>query len=171
MLADHLIFIGFMGAGKTSVAQRVARFAKLNCIDMDTYLEREAGMSVARIFELEGEAGFRQREWEFLRGMLIRDRCVLACGGGVVVREDSRELLKQLGTVVYLMVDVAEALARISEPASRPLLVGETPPAELLAARLSLYEDLADVTIDTNGRTVAQVVSEVQQRLREMDKL
>jgi shikimate kinase len=165
-LADHIIFIGFMGSGKSSVARKLARFERMNSIDMDAYLEREAGMSVRRIFEVEGEEGFRAREFEFLRSMLVRDRSILSCGGGVVVCDASRELLRQLGTVIYLVVDVDEAISRISRPETRPLLSGTIPPAELLASRLRYYEDTADIIVDTRGRSINQVVSAVQCVLR-----
>ena len=170
-LADHIIFIGFMGSGKSSVARRLARFEKMNCIDMDEYIEREAGMSISRIFEVEGEKGFRQRERDFLRTMLIRDRCVLSCGGGIVTQEDNRELLKKLGTVIYLKVNAEEAISRIPNPETRPLLSGEILPEELLKARLPYYEETAEVVIDTNGIDINQVTSAVQRALGKMGKL
>jgi shikimate kinase len=170
-LADHIIFIGFMGSGKSSVARRLARFEKMNCIDMDVYIEREAGMSIPQIFKVEGEEGFRVRELDFLRSMLIRARCILSCGGGVITRDESRDLLKLLGTVVYLKVDADEAVSRISHPETRPLLSGATPPAEILASRLQYYEDTADLTIDTGGQAIPQVVSMVQRALRTKGKL
>jgi shikimate kinase len=170
-LADHIILIGFMGSGKSSVARRLARFEKMNSIDMDTYIEREAGMKIATIFETEGEAGFREREAAFLHSMFKRDRSILSCGGGVVVRDESREILKLLGTIIYLKVDADEAVSRISRPETRPLLSGDTPPAELLASRLRYYEDAADFTIDTNGRSIYQVVTAVQKCLRDAEKL
>jgi len=169
--ADHIIFIGFMGSGKSSVSRRLARFEKMNCIDMDVYIEREAGMPVARIFEVEGEKGFRQREREFLRTMIIRDRCVLSCGGGVIMQEDNRELLKQLGTVIYLKVSAKEAISRISNTVSRPMLSGELTPEELLALRLPLYEETAEIAIDTSGKTLSQVTLQVQRVLRKAGKL
>ena len=170
-LADHIIFIGFMGSGKSSVARRLARFEKMNCIDVDEYIEREAGMPISRIFEVEGEKGFRQREREFLRTLLIRDRCVLSCGGGIVMQEDNRELLKQLGTVIYLKVSAGEAISRIQNPETRPLLSGETPPEELLEMRLPYYEETAEIVIDTNGLDISQVTTAVQRALIKMGKL
>jgi shikimate kinase len=169
--ADHIILIGFMGAGKSSVARRLARFEGMSSIDMDKYIEREAGMSIPELFEAEGEEGFRQRELALLHSMLTRERTILSCGGGVVAREKSRELLKQLGTVIYLKVDAAEAVSRISRPSTRPLLSGATPPAELLAARVRYYEDAAHLTIDTQGRSILQVTQAVQRALRAEGKL
>jgi shikimate kinase len=170
-LADHLIFIGFMGSGKSSVARRLARFERMSCIDMDAYIERETGMSIQKIFELEGEEGFRARELEFLYSMLVRQRSILSCGGGIVVRDASRELLRQLGTVVYLEVDAEEAVSRISRPETRPLLSGPSSPAEILASRLRYYEEAADIVIDTRGRSIYQVVNMAQHALRARGKL
>jgi shikimate kinase len=165
-LCDHIIFIGFMGSGKSSIARRLARSEKMNCIDMDSCIERDAGMSVQEIFATEGEEGFRARELEFLRTMLIRDRSILSCGGGVIVREESRELLRELGTVVYLKVSAEDAVARISHPETRPLLAGKVPPDVMLASRLRYYEETADLTINTSGRSIHQVVSVVRRALR-----
>lgn len=165
-LAEHIIIIGFMGAGKSSVARKLARTEKMSSIDMDIYIEREAGMGVPQIFATEGEAGFRERETAFLESMFKRDRCILSCGGGVVTRDENRRIIKLLGTVVYLQVNAQEAVSRISRPETRPLLSGSTPPAELLEARRPFYEDAADITIDTTGKTPAQVIAEVRASLR-----
>jgi shikimate kinase len=170
-LADHIIFIGFMGSGKSTVSRRLARYEKMNCIDMDSYIEREAGMKITEIFKVEGEEGFRAREQDFLRSMCNRDRSILSCGGGVVVNDVSRALLKQLGTVVYLKVAADEAVSRISRPETRPLLSGDIPPAELLAGRLQYYEEAADITVNTSGRSIYQVVSITQKLLRKAGKL
>jgi shikimate kinase len=170
-LADHIIFVGFMGAGKSSVARRLARFEGMCNIDMDAYLEREANMSVQRIFEVEGEEGFRAREFDFLCSMPARERSIVSCGGGIVTRAENRELLTRLGTVIYLEVDAAEASARISQPETRPLLGGTMSPAEILAARLRYYEDVADIVISTTGRTIPQVVQAVRRTLRARGKL
>ncbi|MDR2493127.1 MAG: shikimate kinase [Coriobacteriales bacterium] len=162
----HLVFIGFMGAGKSTIARRLARQEGMVSIDMDAYIEREAGMPAAEIFASEGEEGFRARELGFLRSMAKRDRCILSCGGGVVTREASRELVRSLGTVVYLEVTADEALARISRPQTRPLLSGPVPPAELLEQRRALYEGMADVRFDTTGLTVRQVTQRLAALLK-----
>lgn len=135
-------------------------------IDMDTYIAREAEMSVPEIFEMEGEEGFRRREQSFLESMLTRERSILSCGGGTVTRDDSRRLVKKLGTVVYLMATAEEAISRISRPETRPLLSGPVPPAQILEQRLALYEDAADVTVDTSGKGIHEVAAEVSEELR-----
>ncbi|MDR1713677.1 MAG: shikimate kinase, partial [Coriobacteriales bacterium] len=168
---DHIILIGFMGAGKSSVARRLARQERMSSIDMDTYIAREAKMGIPEIFASEGEAGFRAREQAFLESMRTRERCILSCGGGTVTRAASRELLKQLGTIIWLQVEADEAVARISRPESRPLLSGQTPPAELLAERLRYYQDAADICVDTSGKSLYQVTQAVRQALRAEGKL
>jgi shikimate kinase len=170
-LADHIIFIGFMGSGKSVIARRLARTESMSSIDMDTYIEREAGMDIPRIFETEGEEGFRARELGFLQSMFDRERCILSCGGGVVVRGESRELLRRLGTVVYLQVEADEAVSRISHPETRPLLSKSMAPAEILASRLQYYEETADLTVDTRGRSISQVLAATRSALREQGKL
>ncbi|MDR1015558.1 MAG: shikimate kinase [Coriobacteriales bacterium] len=173
-LADHIILIGFMGSGKSSVARRLARLEHMTSIDMDIFIEREAGRDIPAIFAAEGEEGFRLREFDFLRSMPARDRCILSCGGGVVVRDESRSLLKCLGTVVYLVVDAAEAVSRIPRPEGRPLLAegaGGLRPDEILSSRLRYYEDVADLTVDTSGRSIGQVVVAVRRMLRAAGKL
>jgi shikimate kinase len=154
---EHIIFVGFMGAGKTSVALRVAALKGMDCIDMDSYLERGQELSVADIFAVYGEGYFRQLETDFLKGLLTRERTVLSTGGGVVKRAENRALLKAAGTVVYLKVDADEALRRIGDVASRPMLLAGRAPQQLLKERQPLYEQVADVVIDTNGLDVAAV--------------
>ncbi|MDR3307867.1 MAG: shikimate kinase [Coriobacteriales bacterium] len=169
--ASHIVLIGFMGSGKSSVARRLARQEKMNSIDMDVYIEREAGMTIPQIFETEGEAGFREREAAFLVSMFARDTCILSCGGGTITRDESCELVKQLGTVVYLQVSAAEAVSRISHPETRPLLGGVTSPEQLLASRVRHYEDAANITIDTSGKSLYKVAQEVTRALREAGAL
>jgi len=146
-----------MGSGKTTIARIIARREKMTCIDMDSFIQQEAGMSVAQIFEAEGEEGFRARERALLAGMRLRGRCILSCGGGVVLRPQNRRMLRQLGTVVYLKVTAEEAVARISRPETRPLLNASVPPAELLEQRRALYEEAADIVFDTGGLAIGQV--------------
>lgn len=164
--SDHLILIGFMGSGKSTVARRIARNEEMVSVDMDTYIAREAGMSIPQIFQLEGEDGFRAREHAFLVHMKTSDRCILSCGGGVVTRAENRQLLKNLGTVIYLEVTAEEALSRISHPESRPMLSGSTSPAELLEKRRALYEETADIIFNTNGLTINQVTSRLTYLLK-----
>jgi shikimate kinase len=123
-------------------------------------------MSVATIFATRGEPAFREAERAAL-GALAARGAVVACGGGAVTDEGTRAILAQ-GTAIYLRVSPDEALARIgSETSGRPLLRGGAPSVAiaLLSSRESLYESVADIEVDTAGRTPAQVVDEIADRL------
>lgn len=168
MRAGHLFMVGFMGAGKTTVACLVADALRMPCIDLDSEIEARDGRSVATIFEEEGEEGFRSVERTALLSLMDRTPLVVACGGGVVLRPENRAALKEMGTVVHLQVTAAEALARIGDASTRPLLAGPSgtlAATSLLQAREGLYRSVADIEIDTAGRTAEEVAQLVLDRL------
>lgn len=161
----HILFIGFMGAGKSTVARRLGRMFDRRVVDLDRLIERRAGKSVPLIFTSEGEEGFRYREHAALESMSDEVPCIISCGGGVVTREDNIALLQRLGTVVYLEVDPEEAVHRISHPETRPLLNGSVSPRDVCRSRLPFYREAADVTVDTDGKSIDEVVNEVGETL------
>lgn len=154
-LGRHVFLVGFMGAGKSTVGRLLADSVGLPFVDLDAQVERDAGIPVSRIFEERGEVAFRDLESAQLSALEGVSPSVIACGGGIVLRDDNRRLLKQMGTVVYLQVGAGEALARIGDVEGRPLLASGAPSAAatLLKAREGLYSAVADVTLDTSGRT------------------
>lgn len=161
---QHLFLVGFMGAGKSTVARLVSQQTERPCIDLDALIEHRAQMPVAEIFTLNGEDDFRFRETDALLSLESEPASVVACGGGVVVRAENRSALKRLGVVVYLRVTAGEAIARIGDAQSRPLLSGPSgtlAATSLLAARESLYCSVADVVVDTVGKSPEQVATEV----------
>jgi shikimate kinase len=163
-MSRHLFLIGFMGAGKSRVARLVAERLGRPFVDLDASIERRAGAPVAVIFAESGEAEFRRLESEELAGVAEREPSVIACGGGIVVRCENRTLLPSLGYVVYLKVTVGEALARVGDAATRPLLAGPAGPlaaTALLQAREGLYASTADAAVDTVGRTPEAIADEV----------
>ena len=103
-LARPVFFVGFMGAGKTSVARRLARTCGVASVDMDTYLERREGKRVKEIFAQAGEDGFRAIETDVLRELAGKEPLLVSCGGGVVKRDENRAILRDAGFVVYLKV-------------------------------------------------------------------
>lgn len=162
---SHVLLIGFMGAGKSTVGRQLAARLELPFVDLDTEIERAAGgATVSEIFATRGESMFRTLESAALRALEGAPRAVVACGGGVVLDDDNRRLLKSLGVVVYLKVDAAEALARIGDTGSRPILErGDTAAmaSTLLSARETLYRSTADVVVDTAGLPADRVAAEV----------
>ena len=166
---DRPVFlVGFMGAGKTSVARKLARMAGVASVDMDTYIERCEHKRVKDIFAEVGEEGFRAIETQTLYELgMKKDPMVISCGGGVVLRPENRKALSELGLVVYLSVTAVEAASRISDVSSRPLFGDLQNAQRVINERLPLYEEVADVTIDTVGRGSSSIAHEVFDILKE----
>ena len=164
-LARPVFFVGFMGAGKTSVARRLARSCRVASVDMDTYIERREGKRVKEIFAESGEEGFRAVETDVLAELAAKEPLLVSCGGGVILREENRAILAEGGFVVYLRVTADEAASRISDTSSRPLFQDLEAARARCEERLPLYEAVADVTVDTAGKGVAAIAREVQRLL------
>jgi len=166
--AANLFFIGPMGAGKTTIGRRVADLLGLPFFDLDHEIEAHCGAEIPLIFELEGEAGFRQRETTVLAQLSERDGIALATGGGAVLADDNRRLLRERGFVVYLETTVEEQLHRLSRDRKRPLLAAPDRRERLLslmAHREPLYRGLADFTLPAGHRGST---TQVAQRLAGM---
>lgn len=150
--ASNLILVGPMGAGKTSIGERLAARLGLRLVDADREIERDAGATVSQIFEREGEAGFRARESAMLIELLRGEGILLATGGGCVQDADNRALLRGRGFVVHLHADVDQQLQRLTGDTTRPLLARpdrEQTLRELAATRAPWYAEVADLVFDT----------------------
>ena len=151
-----------MGAGKSTIGKFLAQGLGLGFADTDAEVERRTGADIPWIFDVEGEAGFRDREEQVVAEMTTWDDTVLATGGGVVMREANREVLSQRGFVVYLHATLDEQLWRTRKKNNRPLLRGDDPEGtlrRLMTLRDPLYREIADYVIDTDDsspKTVAQ---------------
>jgi len=166
--AENIFLIGPMGSGKSAVGRQLAERLGLEFVDSDAEIEARTGVDIPYIFEREGEAGFRAREREVLDLLTRRERVLVATGGGAVLDPGTRERLRARGCVVYLRTSVGQQLARTRRSHSRPLL--NTPdPREtlerLMQQRSALYDETADLTVDTDGRRVGTVVEEIERRL------
>lgn len=167
-LERPVFLVGFMGAGKTSVARKLARMAGVASVDMDTYIERCEHKRVKDIFAEVGEEGFRAIETQTLYELgMKKDPMVVSCGGGVVLRPENRKALSELGLIVYLSVTAVEAASRISDVSSRPLFGDLQNAQRVINERLPLYEEVADITIDTVGRGSSSIAHEVFDILKE----
>lgn len=160
----HLVLVGLMGAGKTTVGAACAARLGRPFVDTDDVVEANTGLSVAEVFATQGEARFRELERH-----AVVDACetpepaVLACGGGAVVDPENRRRLHRAGFVVWLQAPPATLMARVGTGAERPLLSGGgTGTLERLAVvRAAAYEAVADAFVDTDGRTIDEVVDAV----------
>jgi shikimate kinase len=158
-----------MGAGKSSVANRLAQRLRLEPADADALLEVAAGMTVAEIFAREGEAGFRRRERALIEDLAGTPR-VVALGGGAMAQAGVPERLRASGRVVYLRARPETLLARVGDAEARPLLRGLAPAerlariAALLAEREPSYAR-ADVVIDTDELSPDEVADLAAERL------
>lgn len=157
--APNLVFVGPMGAGKTSVGRRVANHLGLEFVDTDQMLEARTGASIPLIFELEGEPGFRQRERMLVAELCARQGLAIATGGGAVLDPDSRRIIRARGFVVHLHVGVDEQVRRLARDRHRPLL--QAPDRHerlrvLAGQRQALYEEVADLRFEGGQRSVAQ---------------
>ncbi|GGZ03877.1 bifunctional shikimate kinase/3-dehydroquinate synthase AroKB [Pseudoduganella plicata] len=150
-----------MGAGKTTIGRMLARKLGLRFVDSDHEIEARTGATIPWIFEIEGEGSFRRREAEVIRDLCGQEGIVLATGGGAILNPESRAVLQQRGTVVYLRASIPSILARTSHDKNRPLLRTADPRAkleELMAQREPLYLEMAHLVVDTGRPNVQSMV-------------
>ncbi|MDA0820916.1 MAG: shikimate kinase AroK [Proteobacteria bacterium] len=161
----RIFLIGPMGAGKTTIGRRLAKSLRKNFVDADQELERRTGASVALIFDVEGEAGFREREKRIIDELTQLDNIVLATGGGAILDVDNRKALSERGFVIYLHALVEELVERTRHDSNRPLLNTDNPVAkmrDILEQRDALYRSIADLVIDTGTVGLTDVVREIR---------
>jgi shikimate kinase len=164
----NIFLVGPMGSGKSAVGRRLARDIRAEFVDSDAVIEERTGVEISYIFEKEGETGFRRREQEALEELTDLSGIVLATGGGSVLAPENRSRLAERGRVVYLQASIPQLLERTSHNRNRPLLAKGDPEKTLmglLEQRDPLYREIADFCVDTDGRTVADVVAEIRRRL------
>ncbi|HEY0490346.1 MAG TPA: bifunctional shikimate kinase/3-dehydroquinate synthase AroKB [Telluria sp.] len=167
-LKNNIFLIGLMGAGKTTIGRILARKLGKQFIDSDHEIEARTGASIPWIFEIEGEPSFRRREADVIRDLSARQGIVLATGGGAVLNPETRALLKERGTVVYLRANVNSIIARTSHDKNRPLLQTANPRGrleELTIEREPLYREVADLVIDTGRPNVQSMVHTILAQL------
>jgi len=153
-----------MGAGKSAVGRQLARMLHLDFVDSDEEIEHRTGVDISFIFEKEGEEGFRKREVKVIDELSQRQGIVLATGGGAVLDPESRSHLGARGYVVYLFTTVQQQLDRTQRGRNRPMLENgdrEGVLEALMVERDPLYREIADLTIDTDGRRVQAVARDI----------
>ena len=168
MRRDNIVLVGFMGAGKSVCGRLLARRLGRCLVETDDMIVAREGRSIPEIFREAGEERFRQLEAEALEALTLKSGEIIATGGGLPCREGRMELLRELGTVVWLDGDVRELHARASHIGNRPMLDGRSIAEieELFRARQPYYRR-AHIAIDTTGLGADQVAVRVLAALRE----
>jgi shikimate kinase len=168
MSAQNIILIGPMGSGKSTIGQLIASRLNRVFFDSDYYIEEKTGVDIPRIFDVEGEDGFRARETKALQELTGKKNLVIATGGGSVTREENRRLLKSSGYIIFLDTSVKQQLIRLKNDKKRPLLQTENPRErlqQLLDERKPLYLELADLRVRTDRKFARKVASEIIPKL------
>jgi shikimate kinase len=167
-----IFLIGYRGTGKSAVARHLAERVGFDSVDADEEIERRAGKSIAAIFADDGEAAFRELESRLISELARLRRTVVSLGGGAVLREANRTAIRAAGPVVWLTAPVDVIVARlVADPATagrRPNLTktgGREEVEAVLAERTPIYRECATLTVDTVGKTCAQVADEIAANL------
>lgn len=166
----NIILTGFMGAGKTTVGKLLAKEKGMCFVDTDERIVSEQGREIADIFSKDGEEYFRDLETELLLRMQEDTyHAVISVGGGMPIRKRNRELLRNLGCVIYLSASKQTILERVKNDGSRPMLNGgelETRVEQLMKDREVFYRQTAHIDIRTDGRSVRHVLQIIEQETR-----
>lgn len=166
---NNIFLIGFMGAGKSTIARTLMKTYNLRLIEMDEQIEAEQGMKIPEIFKEKGEEYFRQLETALLVDLQSQESMVVSCGGGVPMRDCNVEAMKKSGKVIYLSAKPETIYERVHDSHNRPLLEGNMNVAyiaQLMEKRLPKYLDAADAEVVTDGRTADEICMEIMEQVR-----
>ena len=168
LLDQNIFLIGFMGCGKSTVADFLNRELSMEVIEMDQIIAKREGMSISDIFEVHGEAYFRELETKLLKEMESRSRVVVSCGGGTPMRECNVAEMKKSGCTVLLTACPETVLQRTKDNHDRPLLEKNKNVefiAELMEKRREKYEAAADIIIETDGKNKKEICEELVRKV------
>lgn len=171
--SGHIFLIGFMGAGKSTVAAGLEHLLGRKRAEMDAMIVEEQGMAIADIFAQYGEAYFRDLETNTLIELGKQPGMIISCGGGIVLREENKDHMRKSGRVVLLAATPETIYDRVKDSKDRPVLNGNMNVEfirGLMEARRPFYEAAADITIWTDGKCIDEICQEIDTRLKEMDQ-
>lgn len=173
-LSGNIFLVGMMGAGKTTVGKLLAQQLGKIFVDSDEEIQQRTGVTIPHIFDVEGEAGFRQREASVIQDLVLLDNIVLATGGGTVLNENSRVALCCNGIVVYLKSTIHDLWQRTRHDRNRPLLQTADPHTKLknmYEQRDPLYAQVANLIMPTGKQSAQSLVLHLQQELNRFSKV
>lgn len=160
----NIFFIGFMGSGKSTIAKILSEKLGVAQVEMDEQIVQEQGMPITEIFEKYGEEHFRDIETDLVRRLQEQDGVVVSCGGGAVLREENRKMMKASGSIILLTAKPETILGRVKHSTNRPVLNGHMNVeyiTELMEKRRACYEDAADYTVVTDGKGREEICAEI----------
>ena len=167
-IPQNIFLVGPMGAGKTTIGKTLAELLFKDFYDSDREIEAATGADIPWIFDVEGEAGFRDREQRMIDSLTSRKNIVLATGGGAILVRETRSRLQARGFVIYLQVSIAQQVERTSRDRNRPLLQTDNPEQtirDLMQHREPLYLEVADLVVDSSRRNARAVGREIYRRI------
>ncbi|MFM2407947.1 MAG: shikimate kinase [Pseudomonadota bacterium] len=168
LATGNLTLVGMMGSGKSTMGRILAKHLDKSFFDSDIEIQARTGVSIPHIFDVEGEAGFRQREAAEIATILQRQQTVLATGGGAVLLEQNRHLMQAQGIVIYLQANVHDLWQRTRHDKNRPLLQTADPLAklnELFVQRDPLYLGVADIVVQTGRQSVQSLMLHLVEKI------
>ncbi len=168
MKAQNIILIGPMGSGKSTIGKILANKLHREFRDSDHFIEEKTGVDIGRIFDIEGENGFRERESSALIELLGHNSLVVATGGGSVLRKENQTLLISCGYIIFLDITVNQQLQRLRRDKKRPLLQTDNPRRRLEALfeeRRPIYLEIADLAVKTDRKSARKLASEIINQL------
>ncbi len=163
-LTQHIFLIGFMGAGKSTIAEKLQEMLGAEQMEMDQMIVEQQGMPITEIFEKYGEAHFRDIESQLLIDLKDKAPGVVSCGGGIVVREENPGYMKESGKVVFLTATPKTIYERVKDSTDRPILNGNMNVeyiSELMEKRRAKYEAAADIIVATDGKSAEEICEEI----------
>ena len=171
--SKNIVLVGPMGSGKTTVGRRLAHELNQDFYDTDHEIIDKTGVTIDHIFDIEGEDGFRERESKILENLCQMSNIILATGGGIIILSKNREILKNVGLVVYLSSSVDQLLMRTAKSKTRPLLENSADRrktiAELVDARDVYYREVASLVVDTTGKNLHEVINIIKRETENVE--
>ena len=158
----NIVLVGFMGTGKTTVGQLLAKQTGMPLLDMDTLIEQRAGKPITDIFAQDGEPHFRELERTIARELAAREGQIISTGGGIVLNPDNITDYEKTGLVICLLASPETVMDRVKHDTTRPLLAGDKQEKiiQLLQSRKPLYEAIAH-KVDTDGAAPESIAAQI----------